>query len=169
MLKNKTISNGDRGFALLIAIVVATIILTIGISIVNVALKEVILASTVRNSLASFYTADSGVECALYWDNIRGNFSKESVFDPKQGGAGPSTIECGGILVGDIFRSPTVNFGLVSTSNADLPCGQVNVEVAPVGKGEDKVTLKSLGSNTCNTNNSRRVERALEVKYSRFE
>ena len=69
-----------RGFALLIAVILAAIILTIGLSIVSTALKEVVLAATVRSSLASFYIADGGSECALYWDNVRGNFEKESAF-----------------------------------------------------------------------------------------
>src|SRR3989338_4931734 len=93
--QNPKNSRMKSGFALLIAIVVATIVLTIGISIINTALKEVVLASTVRNSLSGFYAADSAIECALYWDNIRGRFGVPSAFVAGSSG----DIECGGVVV----------------------------------------------------------------------
>lgn len=58
----------NRGFTLIIAILTASIILAIGISILQITLKEFILSSTVRDSLMAFYAADAGVECAHYWD-----------------------------------------------------------------------------------------------------
>jgi hypothetical protein len=65
MTTNRTQS---RGFTLFIAILTASIILAIGISILQITLKEFVLASTVRDSLVAFYAADAGMECALYWD-----------------------------------------------------------------------------------------------------
>ena len=155
----------NKGFALLIAVIIATIVLTIGISIINTALKEVILASTVRNSLTSFYIADSGVECALYWDNIRGNFQVDSVFAP---GSPPTTIECAGVTIDNVQGGSDVEFMLQDQEDPRAPCAKVLVSSVPVGPEEDNVVVRSEGSNTCEQNNSRRVERALEVKYSRF-
>lgn len=47
---------------------VASLVLTLGISIFSVAKKQVILSSLGRSSQYAFYAADTGAECALYWD-----------------------------------------------------------------------------------------------------
>lgn len=52
----------NRGFTLFIAILTASIILAIGISILQITLKEFVLSSTVRDSLMAFYAADGGME-----------------------------------------------------------------------------------------------------------
>jgi len=151
-----------RGFALLIAVVISTIILTIGLTILNTALKEVVLASTVRNSLTSFYIADSGAECSLYWDNIRGNFEKKSAFAID---SPPSVIECNNIT---IEITPGHPFWLRNDAELNDPCAKIEFNTIPVGVAEEKVRLTSWGFNTCNVSSKRRVDRALEVKYSRF-
>lgn len=57
-----------RGFTLLLAALVASITLALGVSIFEIAQKEVILSSLGKDSQFAFYTADTGAECALYWD-----------------------------------------------------------------------------------------------------
>jgi len=161
-------NNRQNGFALLIAIVISTVVLTIGVSIINIALREVILASTVRNSLSGFYIADSGVECALYWDNVRGNFSMQSVFASGGDSSDASVIECNGNKV-SISKAPIVEFRLVDLEDINKPCATISFQSNPSGPEKDKVILRSIGSNTCATSNPRRVERALEVKYNRFQ
>jgi hypothetical protein len=63
----KTTTN-QRGFTILFAALVASLVLTLGISIFSVAQKQVILSSLGRSSQYAFYAADTGAECALYWD-----------------------------------------------------------------------------------------------------
>src|SRR3989344_266011 len=164
--RNIEISKYRKGFALLIAVVVSTIILTIGLSIVNTALKEIVLASTVRNSSTSFYIADSGAECALYWDNIRGNFEKKSAF---RVGSPPSIIECQNIKINVIPNNPLQGVWLRDDAHLNLPCAEIEIKTTSVGPQEEKTFLTSWGFNTCEVANPRRVDRALEIKYSRFE
>lgn len=64
----QTQESSERGFTVLLAALVASLVLTIGISIFNVAQKQVILSSLGRNSQYAFYAADTAAECALYWD-----------------------------------------------------------------------------------------------------
>ena len=59
---------GKRGFTLLIAAIIATIALSLGTSIFDIAQKEVTLSSIGKQSQYAFYVADTGAECALYWD-----------------------------------------------------------------------------------------------------
>lgn len=73
------------GFTILLAALIASLVLALGISVFTIAQKQLILSSIGRNSQYAFYAADTAAECALYWD------VRESVFDP----AAPVTpIEC---------------------------------------------------------------------------
>ena len=58
----------SRGFTLLLAALVASIVLALGTSIFELAQKELTLSSTGRDSQFAFYAADTAAECALYWD-----------------------------------------------------------------------------------------------------
>jgi len=75
-LKIKEINTKDRrrGFAMLFAVLTASLLLTIGISIFNISLKELLISTAARESQVAFYSADSARECALYWDVKNGKF-----------------------------------------------------------------------------------------------
>src|SRR3954470_22795797 len=60
--------NNQRGFTLLLAALVASIVLSLGASIFGIAKKQVTLSSLGRDSQYAFYSADQAAECALYWD-----------------------------------------------------------------------------------------------------
>lgn len=60
--------HNQSGFVILFSILISTIILIMSAGIFNIAQKETILSSYSRESQKAFYAADSGVECALYWD-----------------------------------------------------------------------------------------------------
>lgn len=64
----------SRGFALLFAVMTASVLLSIGLSIFNISLKELILSTASRDSQVAFYAADSARECILYWDVKIGAF-----------------------------------------------------------------------------------------------
>ena len=57
-----------KGFTLLFAILVSVLVLAVGASMITIALKQVILSGAGRESQFAFYAANTGVECALYWD-----------------------------------------------------------------------------------------------------
>lgn len=52
----------------MLAALVASVALALGTSIFALAQKELALSSIGRDSQFAFYAADSGAECALYWD-----------------------------------------------------------------------------------------------------
>ncbi len=58
----------QRGFTLLIAALVASVVLSLASAIFSIAQKQVTLASLSQQSQYAFYAADTGAECALYWD-----------------------------------------------------------------------------------------------------
>jgi hypothetical protein len=60
------------GFALLFSVLVSSLLLTIGLSIFNIALKELAISTASRQSVHSFYAADSGREYVKYLDTKKG-------------------------------------------------------------------------------------------------
>ena len=62
----------DSGYTLLFAMIVASIVLALGVSILTISRKEFILSSSATQSTNAFYAADSGLGCAEYWANTSG-------------------------------------------------------------------------------------------------
>ena len=63
------------GYTLLFAVLVSAIVLGVAVSILNIARKELILTSGARESQFAFYAADSGYECAEWYDANTSYFS----------------------------------------------------------------------------------------------
>lgn len=79
-----------KGITLLIAVLVASIALAIGLGIFDIFFRELRISRGLLPSFVAFYAADAGVECALYYhiDIVNG-----SLFNPADP---PATINCGG-------------------------------------------------------------------------
>jgi hypothetical protein len=112
-----------RGFALLFSVLLSSLLLTIGLSIFSITLKELAISTASRQSVHAFYAADSGRECALYWDIKRGEipdlFSKDI-----------GTINCGGVskpLSGtynppqNYFNDPSASVVVDIPTKTDIP------------------------------------------------
>jgi Tfp pilus assembly protein PilX len=65
---SKRENTNSRGFTILLAALVASLVLSLGISVFTIAQKQLLLSSLSRTSQYAFYAADAGAECALYWD-----------------------------------------------------------------------------------------------------
>ena len=68
-----------KGFTLLIAIVVTSMLLIVSFVVANVSLKQLVLSYAGVESQYAFYAADSGVECATFWDLKTGTTSAFSI------------------------------------------------------------------------------------------
>lgn len=68
-------SSTKRGFTLLLAAIISAIVLSVGLAIYSIAQKQLLLSSLGKYSQFAFYNADSGAECALYWDVRQAYFS----------------------------------------------------------------------------------------------
>jgi len=158
------------GVTLLISIIVMGILLIISFAVTNITLKATLFASSGKDSQYAFYAADSGLECAIYWD---------SRFDPSKFATSTSgsPISCAGVAIsngqaipgtttqtmigGGGSASPTSIFYFTLDQGANpVPyCAMVTVT-----KNTDGSTyIKSRGYNTCDTSNLRRVERGIEI------
>lgn len=142
----------NKGFTLFVAIVIMGTLLLVATGIVNLAVKQALISNSGRESQNAFYAADTGIECALYWDVQ--NPSGISAFATSTG----SQINCNNqtMTVGGVATSTfTFNF------NPDPYC-----TIVTVTKGVNGSTkIESRGYNTCDPSNSRRVERAVRATY----
>jgi len=181
-----------RGFTLLFAVLVSVLVLAIGASMVSIALKQIILSGSGRESQFAFYAANTGIECALYWDlNILDDSGDIKYTFP----TGPQvlrndwgSVTCNGGQIHDGVGYVSNNFteeiggynfdttgetytfrmtvnNTVSGANDILYCTEVTVGKILSGNLV-KTTITSRGLNTCDPDgNARAVERALVLEY----
>jgi hypothetical protein len=158
----------QRGFTLLIASLIGSILLTLAIFMINIAQKEVLLSTLGRDSQYAFYAADAGAECALYLDF-------RQAFDPNSATHIP---QCSGQVVGEYVSSISADSGDLVTGGQgyDVPsvitfdqanrCVIVEVTKSQIN-GADRTRIHSRGYNLpCSvTESPRRLERAIEMRY----
>lgn len=65
---HRKLKGSKAGFALLVAVLISSVVLAVGLSMLNITLKQYIFSGIGRESEIAFYAADAGMECALYWD-----------------------------------------------------------------------------------------------------
>lgn len=88
------ITHSQRGFALLIAVIFMSVMLTLGLQLASVGYKQTVLSRSLINSQYAFYAADSALECALYADQHDNLFAYPAT-DPS---SPPSpSMTCGGV------------------------------------------------------------------------
>lgn len=163
-------SQTEGGFTLLYATLVSALLLSISLAVFNIGNKELLLSSTERDSQFAFYIADTGIECALYWDfGVPGNSPFPLNENQSLPGSG-SGYNCAGI---DISNNWTVT---AATPNAATTTFEIAIDVngetrcvdVIVGKQDTprKTVLEARGYNTsCSSASLRRVERALRVNF----
>lgn len=159
-MNNKSKIKNKKGFALLYAVLVSSILLSIGLAIFNITMKELLLSSLGRDSQFAFYAADTGIECALYWDFVPA-ISAFSTSSPA------GSVNCGG---GDEPDRPVISTGgdgvYERRFQIDFAPEPYCVKVLVTKKESPRETIiESRGYNTCDNTSPRRVERALRVTY----
>ncbi len=169
--KNKL--NTKQGITLLIAVSVASIVLILVLNILNIAIKEIQISGFLRESQKSFYAADAGIECALYWDV----FNSKLIFPEPGQVQVKKRIDCieeniKTSVDEDTITRVVTSFALkFSNNNDDTSCAYVTVT-----KEAGLVTIESRGVNkndasveaNCNAapGQTQRLERALKATYT---
>lgn len=156
-----------NGFVILVAVLVSTLVISIGAFIASIAIKELKLSASGRESQNAFYAADSALECALYHDLRVEQFGSAS-------STAPQPVYCDGrtfpisITTGDQVNSDTrfelyflESDGVTSTS----PYARVRVLKSNIGTISDKTIIEAQGYNVADTGSTVRVQRALQVVY----
>lgn len=172
--------NNTGGYILLLSVLVSSIILALSFSVYAISIKEVILASYLKDSAKAFATADRAIECALYWERsypqngmpysiypTSTDYISPWVLDPV---AHPRTsIVCDGQQI--TMASPAASdwqevrtlgtgeatFWIHYTDNAT--CAEVHVRKTLIGGS----VFTANGFNTCDVTNPRRANRTIQV------
>jgi Tfp pilus assembly protein PilX len=160
----KLLYKEERGIAIYIAVTVTAALVLVSFAIINLAIKQVSISSASRDSQAAFYAADSGVECALYWDLKNSTFATTTA---------SADIICNGKntptsrLVGNPQNATTTfDFDFTTGDPATSNPYCVNVSVSKFYESDElKTKIEARGYNSCDENNARRVERAIMVNY----
>lgn len=167
----------DRGFTLLIAIIVTSMLLIVSFAISNMAFKQIVMASAQLESQYAFYNADSGLDCAIYWDLKHQGTTNPSPFDidyPTGAIAcwatNLSVITTGSqnidLSAGNIVQSLIGGGGSgnrTSIFKVDYTHGCAIVRVTKQVDGY--TNIESRGYNTCDVNSPRRYERGISILY----
>jgi len=151
--------NKEKGITLFVAILITATLLLISVAIVTLAVKEAFLSSTYRDSQYAFYAADTGAECAIYWDvNNPNNISAfaTSTPDPQR------IISCLGNSITPV-RQVLGNNG-TSTFHINYQSEPYCADIVVAKYADGTTKIESLGYNNC-TSNPRRVQRAVRVTY----
>jgi hypothetical protein len=129
-----------NGFALIIAVIFMTVMLTLGLAMSSLGYKQELLASTATESQYAFYAADAALECVLFVDQK--SFSSYSIDQPFF--IKPSlslSTPCGGLSIststpdyGQTMVS-TINNINITTENAGTRCAKVTVYKPTSGVG----------------------------------
>lgn len=130
-----------QGFALLFSVLISSLLLTIGLSIFGITLKELNISNSARRSVYAFYSADSGLEYAKYRDLVHGDYEVET----------------------EVYRIPDSSdtYKLVDESDSNGQNFYVNIIKTPVPDGI-KTIITSFGYDSISGD---RVERAITQTY----
>lgn len=67
MATNLPTNHSQSGFALLMSLIVVGVLVSIGLSVLELSIKQVQLSTNARDSEIAFHAANAGMECSRYW------------------------------------------------------------------------------------------------------
>jgi len=170
----------NSGFTIFFATLVTSLALAIGLAIFDITVRELNLSGTANQSQYAIYAADTGAECAIYWDthcSVTG-CTDGSAFSTSTASSIPAPtagqeLYCNGIdIILGTNGNPVTPWTLDRTASAAtttimlyFPPQPYCALVTIAKKGTPVTTVvTSHGYNTCQSTQTR-VERALQVTY----
>ena len=152
-------SSSNAGFTLIISVLISSILLSIGLAMFNISLKEATLSSLGKESQVSYYAADSAIECVYYWDLppvLVGFFDAQISTGDMQCNNGNVIVNSSNCAAGICEHNLTYNLGGSADECAEIYIRKDSVALA--------TTIEARGYNTCDTNNPRRTERGIKIE-----
>jgi hypothetical protein len=161
---SKLSTTTQKGYAILFAVVVIGIILSISVGLSNSAYKQLILSSVAQDSQIAFYESDTATECALYADIVANVFTLGAPFYScsvdKNGVA--RTLNIQGVFsyqYQTYTATPSSAWGTSSDECFEIIVAKNQAVVPSV------TDISSKGYSTCNKTSPRAVEREIHATY----
>jgi len=145
----------NKGFAILFAVVISSVILAVTLGVADVSLKEIKFSTEAKDTNDAFFAADTGAECALYYD-------RTALID--NAFTGTATMTCNGLNITLSGSFPFWSFILSGLGSEGQGCARVTVDKTnlPI------TTITSKGYNNGGSlciKKTNTVERELELNY----
>jgi len=172
--KTREDKNQKKGFVILFAVILTSIILSVSLGLADITYKEISFATSAKNTGEAFFAADTGAECAIYYDytgavTLNG-FQNPFGYVPTTGNDLP-TLNCAGKSFGfeDGYSAtgPWI-FILPELGVSGKACAIVTVTKdfnLPNDPDDDVTTVSSkgynVGSQSCTSSSPTRVEREI--------
>lgn len=137
-IKNK------KGFVILFAITLSSIVLAIALGVANIAFREIRFSTSTKDSNDAFFAADTGTEAVLFQDK---DFT---LCAPNPG------------------QTKTCDYTIVNIGGSGSSCAKISIT-----KDDTTSTTKttiiskgySVGDGACASSNQNRVEREIKTNY----
>lgn len=162
----------EAGFALLVAVIFMSVMLTFGLALGSLGYKQAVLASGAIESQYAFYAADGALECALYADQQSNLFAR-----PATQPASAPAVTCDGISATFPLSFPTGIVSYTATQwvvterlllDSGKHCADVTVYKPIPGVGTTYIFSQGYDvscATVASPGNARFVARGLEVHY----
>lgn len=144
------------GFVILFAVMLSSIILAITLGVSNISIKEINFSTSAKNANDAFFAADTGVECALFYDKTGPNNAFTS------GSGIPIPMNCAGNDITLSLNEDIWSFSVANLGSSGNACANVTLK-RNINTSATATKIISKGYNNCTLNN--KVERELEVTY----
>lgn len=137
--------NNEAGFALLMSLIVVGVLISIGLTVLELTVAQISLSTNARDSERAFHAANAGVECALYTrrqisvDMEAGNAITPTCFGVG-GASAPSTIMS--TVDGDAFL---YNYNFTWGTNNDR-CSEITTLVASTTPDGAGLTINNMST-----------------------
>ena len=173
----------EKGFVILIAVVVASLLVSIGFFISDISQKEILFSVSGKESQIAFYVADTVMECALYQDLQSGSpfdydsftlaTTNTSTFSCLKDESQTITFTANGqaTTTGAGLNKITTS-GFTSKFSVDTGSSgrdveaHINVKKTAIGTSLDETVIEVRGFNhELDSNNPFLLERALKATY----
>lgn len=160
-----------RGYTLLFAVLLSALVLSVSVSVLNIAQKEVLLSTSSRESTRAIYIADGMLDCAVLYDKqgyftYTGNEEDYSQY-----------VSCADAKVGVVtYDEVNSTTGRFTFHISDMYSGDESCAIVTVDKyrsGTPRTVIESRGYNygrdtdgRCTAPHPLKVERAFRYSYT---
>lgn len=156
-----------KGFVLLFAVVVSSILLSVALGVSNIALKEILFSTSAKDANDAFYAADTAAECTLFYD------SSSLVDNAFIGNNPPAMTYCDNRVFTFTEKSPdpgfdsTFIFTIYKLGSSGKSCAMVTIskmddnsstKITSVGYNNSVTPLSCVPTTTS-------VQRVIEINY----
>ncbi|MFA5934234.1 MAG: hypothetical protein WC795_03395 [Candidatus Paceibacterota bacterium] len=157
-------NSAKRGFVVLFAVLISSIILSITIGLSSLSYKEIKLSSSASEGNHAFYAADTGIECVLRYALSQGGFPQSGMF-----------CDNAVILYQEDSSSTYIDISSADSQTAKPYCAYISYTKGAPGGANTVIESRGYNVSCSDIQNpdsvgyKRAVERSLQVSYPETE